>query len=165
MLKTSTGLVISLLASGFLLLTGGCATTSSGSGTGLVGVGEFPEPDASWTYLKVKTHQSQIGGGGGARGFAVLKGRDADLRFVFLTGVSKFSKVSLFSGLNNLYDLTLDASVATICGYTEEDLDTVFAPEFTAAAQEGRPLSREMVRDWYSGYSWGGSQRARLRRD
>ncbi|MEJ5244060.1 MAG: AAA family ATPase, partial [Desulfomicrobiaceae bacterium] len=84
--------------------------------------------------------------------YSVLKGRDADLRFVFLTGVSKFSKVSLFSGLNNLYDLTLDASVATICGYTEEDLDTVFAPEFAAAAAEGRPLDRRQVRDWYNGY-------------
>jgi len=87
--------------------------------------------------------------------YSVLKGRDADLRFVFLTGVSKFSKVSLFSGLNNLYDLTLDASVATICGYTEEDLDTVFAPEFAAAAAEGRPLDRRQVRDWYNGYRWG----------
>jgi hypothetical protein len=87
--------------------------------------------------------------------YSVLKGRDADLRFVFLTGVSKFSKVSLFSGLNNLYDLTLDASVATICGYTEEDLDTVFAPEFAAAAAEGTPLPRQQVRDWYNGYRWG----------
>jgi hypothetical protein len=87
--------------------------------------------------------------------YSVLKGRDADLRFVFLTGVSKFSKVSLFSGLNNLYDLTLDASVATICGYTEDDLDTVFAPEFAAAAAEGRPLDRRQVRDWYNGYRWG----------
>ncbi|BDV00506.1 ATPase AAA [Thermodesulfomicrobium sp. WS] len=87
--------------------------------------------------------------------YSVLKGRDADLRFVFLTGVSKFSKVSLFSGLNNLYDLTLDASVATICGYTEDDLDTVFAPEFAAAAQDGQPLSREIVRAWYNGYRWG----------
>ncbi|MDK2874014.1 MAG: hypothetical protein PWQ64_1778, partial [Desulfomicrobiaceae bacterium] len=71
--------------------------------------------------------------------YSVLKGRDADLRFVFLTGVSKFSKVSLFSGLNNLRDITLSEEFSAICGYTEADLDTVFAPEFAAAAAEGSP--------------------------
>ncbi|BDV00213.1 ATPase AAA [Thermodesulfomicrobium sp. WS] len=87
--------------------------------------------------------------------YSVLKGRDADLRFVFLTGVSKFSKVSLFSGLNNLNDITVDERYATICGYTEADLDAVFAPEFTAAAQDGRPFDRDVVRAWYNGYRWG----------
>ncbi|MEJ5243944.1 MAG: AAA family ATPase, partial [Desulfomicrobiaceae bacterium] len=87
--------------------------------------------------------------------YSVLKGRDADLRFVFLTGVSKFSKVSLFSGLNNLRDITLSEEFSAICGYTEEDLDTVFAPEFAAAAAEGTPLPRQQVRDWYNGYRWG----------
>jgi hypothetical protein len=89
--------------------------------------------------------------------YSVLKGRDADLRFVFLTGVSKFSKVSIFSGLNHLNDITLDAHYATICGYTEGDLDTVFAPEFeTAAATDGKPLDRAEVRRWYNGYAWDG---------
>jgi hypothetical protein len=87
--------------------------------------------------------------------YSVLKGRDADLRFVFLTGVSKFSKVSLFSGLNNLRDITLSEEFSAICGYTEDDLDTVFAPEFAAAAAEGTPLPRQQVRDWYNGYRWG----------
>ncbi|MBZ4686367.1 MAG: hypothetical protein JG774_2112, partial [Desulfomicrobiaceae bacterium] len=91
--------------------------------------------------------------------YSVLKGRDADLRFVFLTGVSKFSKVSLFSGLNNLNDITVDDRYATLCGYTEADLDTVFAPEFAAAAQDGRPLDRNMVRAWYNGYHWGAQER------
>ena len=87
--------------------------------------------------------------------YSVLKGRDADLRFVFLTGVSKFSKVSIFSGLNNLYDLTLDPAFSSICGYTEADLDSVFAPEFAAAAEAGRPLDRAEVQRWYNGYAWG----------
>ncbi|MBC7355282.1 MAG: ATP-binding protein [Desulfomicrobiaceae bacterium] len=87
--------------------------------------------------------------------YSVLKGRDADLRFVFLTGVSKFSKVSLFSGLNNLRDITLSPQYATICGYTEVDLDTVFAPEFAAAIKEGCALDRDAVRAWYNGYHWG----------
>jgi hypothetical protein len=90
--------------------------------------------------------------------YSVLKGRDADLRFVFLTGVSKFSKVSLFSGLNNLRDITLSPQYASICGYTEADLDTVFAPEFAAAAQDGQPLARDAVRAWYNGYRWGSEE-------
>ena len=84
--------------------------------------------------------------------YATVKDCDSHVRFCFLTGVSKFSKVSLFSGLNNLDDITLDPSFSSICGYTEEDLDTVFAPEL-----EG--LDRERIRDWYNGYSWGGAER------
>ncbi len=87
--------------------------------------------------------------------YSVIKGRDADLRFVLLTGVSKFSKVSIFSGLNNLYDLTLDPEFGTVCGYTDEDIDTVFAPELRAAAAEGQALDREEIRRWYNGYRWG----------
>ena len=81
--------------------------------------------------------------------FSVIKGADPHLRFVLLTGVSKFSKVSLFSGLNNLYDITLDADYSALCGYTEEDVDTVFAPEL-----EG--LDRDQIREWYNGYNWTG---------
>ena len=81
--------------------------------------------------------------------YSVLKGADADLRFVFLTGVSKFSKVSLFSGLNNLDDITVDPRFSAICGYTEADVDAVFAPEL-----EG--LERDKIRAWYNGYNWLG---------
>jgi hypothetical protein len=68
-----------------------------------------------------------------------------------LTGVSKFSKVSLFSGLNNLNDITLDTPYATICGYTDEDIDTVFTPELPG-------LVRQQIRHWYNGYRWGGEE-------
>ncbi len=70
----------------------------------------------------------------------------------FITGVSTFSKVSLFSDLNNLIDLTLDAAYAAICGYTEADLDTVFAPELPG-------LDRDAIRAWYNGYHWLGEER------
>jgi hypothetical protein len=82
--------------------------------------------------------------------YSVLKGADAHLRFVFLTGVSKFSKVSLFSGLNNLNDITLDRVYSALCGYTEDDLDAVFAPELG-------DLDRAEVRRWYNGYNWLGT--------
>ena len=81
--------------------------------------------------------------------YSVIKDSDAHIRFAFLTGVSKFSKVSLFSGLNNLKDITVDARYSALCGYTETDLDAVFAPEL-----EG--LDREQIRAWYNGYNWLG---------
>lgn len=82
--------------------------------------------------------------------YSVLKGADEHLKFVFITGVSKFSKVSLFSGLNNLEDITLNARYSALCGYTDDDVDTVFAPELTG-------LDREKVRRWYNGYNWLGT--------
>ena len=60
--------------------------------------------------------------------------------------------MSLFSGLNNLKDITLDPRYSAICGYTEADLDTVFAPELPG-------LDRERIRDWYNGYNWRGAER------
>ena len=58
--------------------------------------------------------------------FSIIKDSDDDVHFVLVTGVSMFSKVSLFSGLNNLDDISLDPDYATICGYTDGDLDIVF---------------------------------------
>ena len=84
--------------------------------------------------------------------YATIKASDEDVRFAFLTGVSKFSKVNLFSGLNNLDDITLDPRYSSLCGYTDEDVDTVFAPEL-----EG--LDRERIREWYNGYSWLGEEK------
>ncbi|MCY4152199.1 MAG: AAA family ATPase [Aestuariivita sp.] len=84
--------------------------------------------------------------------YGMIKGSAEHIRFVFVTGVSMFSKVSLFSGLNNLKDISLDPRYATICGYTDADIDTVFAPEL-------EDLDREMIRTWYNGYSWRGTER------
>jgi hypothetical protein len=81
--------------------------------------------------------------------YSVIKGQDAHIKFAFLTGVSKFSKVSIFSGLNNLKDITVDRRYSALCGYTEADLDSVFAAEL-----EG--LEREQIRHWYNGYNWTG---------
>jgi Predicted AAA-ATPase/PD-(D/E)XK nuclease superfamily len=81
--------------------------------------------------------------------YSVIKDSDKNIKFCMLTGVSKFSKVSLFSGLNNLRDITLSTEYSAICGYTDTDIDTVFAPELTG-------LDREEIRRWYNGYNWGG---------
>jgi hypothetical protein len=81
--------------------------------------------------------------------YSVIKGQDAHIKFAMLTGVSKFSKVSLFSGLNNLKDITVDVRFSAICGYTDVDVDTVFAPELPG-------LDRDEIRRWYNGYNWTG---------
>ena len=81
--------------------------------------------------------------------YSVIKDNDAHIRFAFLTGVSKFSKVSIFSGLNNLNDITVDDRYSALCGYTDDDVDTVFAPELPG-------LDRAEIRRWYNGYNWTG---------
>ena len=81
--------------------------------------------------------------------YSVIKDADPYLKFCFITGVTKFSKVSLFSGLNNLKDLTIHPSYATICGYTQEEFETVFAERLDG-------VDPELVRRWYNGYSWLG---------
>ena len=87
------------------------------------------------------------------RGFyGIIKDSAEHVRFVFVTGVSMFSRVSLFSGLNNLKDISLDPRYATICGYTEGDIDRVFQPELDG-------LDRDEIRNWYNGYNWRGSER------
>ena len=82
--------------------------------------------------------------------YGAIKDCDEHLRFVFLTGVTKLA--GLFSGLNNLRDITLAPEFSDICGYTDAELDAVFAPEL-----EG--LDREKIRRWYNGYNWLGPER------
>jgi len=81
--------------------------------------------------------------------YSVLKDADPYLHLVFITGVSRFSKVSIFSGLNQLNDITLDKAFATICGYTQTDLETVFEDRL-------KDFDKEEVKRWYNGYNWLG---------
>ena len=81
--------------------------------------------------------------------YSVIKDSDAYVKFVFITGVSKFSKVSLFSGLNNLNDITVDKSYSTICGYTQKDVETTFYEYL-------RDQDFHKIKKWYNGYKWIG---------
>jgi len=81
--------------------------------------------------------------------YSVLKDADPYLKLVFLTGVSRFSKVSIFSGLNQLNDITIDPSFATVCGYTQSELESVFEDRL-------KDFDKEKVKQWYNGYSWLG---------
>ncbi|MDR2382290.1 MAG: AAA family ATPase, partial [Prevotellaceae bacterium] len=91
--------------------------------------------------------------------YQVIKSSDEYLQFVFLTGVSKFSGLSIFSALNNPQDITLREEYATICGYTQEELESNF-PEYIDRAAEYWEMTREdlldKIRYWYNGYTWDG---------
>ena len=112
-------------------------------------VDEYDKPilDALDDPEQAKTNREDLRGL-----YGMLKDCDADVELTFITGVSKFSKVNLFSDLNNLIDLTLEPDYSAICGYTEADLDRVFAPELPG-------LDRERIRAWYHGYGWLGEEK------
>ena len=82
--------------------------------------------------------------------YSVIKGSDEFIKFAFLTGVSKFTKTSLFSGLNNLVDISLDEDYGDICGYTQNDIETTFKPYL-----EG--VDMKELKSWYNGYNFLGS--------
>jgi hypothetical protein len=83
--------------------------------------------------------------------YEVLKGLDEYIKFVLITGVSKFSKVSLFSGLNQLEDISLNKEYGNICGYTQKELETYFKDYL-------KDLNKEETKDWYNGYSFLGDR-------
>jgi hypothetical protein len=90
------------------------------------------------------------------RGFySAIKDADEHIKFAFLTGVSKFSKMNLFSGLNNLRDITLSPDFATICGYTQADVETGFREHLAKGGSDG-PVDLTELAKWYNGYSFTG---------
>ena len=87
--------------------------------------------------------------------YGVLKSADADLKFALLTGVTKFSKVSVFSDLNNLKDISMSPRFHNICGITEEELHTVFDEEIgelAAANNQTKEEAYAQLRTNYDGY-------------
>lgn len=93
--------------------------------------------------------------------YSVVKNSDAHIRFFFVTGVSKFSRVSLFSDLNNLEDITLIRRFATLTGYTQQELEHYFADYLewiTKVEGVHQETLKEKIKEWYNGYSWDGKQ-------
>ena len=94
--------------------------------------------------------------------FGTLKSLDKHLRFTFTTGISKFAKVSLFSGFNNLKDLTMNTDYADMMGYTEEELKVAFKEHIQAIIEKRGEGSEEDViddiRTWYNGYRFTKSE-------
>lgn len=91
--------------------------------------------------------------------FSVLKSLDAYLHFIFLTGVTKFAKTSVFSGLNNLNDITIHEKAAALLGYTKEEIDHYFR-EFIKQVSEKLEIPTSKIKEemqrWYNGYRFSG---------
>ena len=81
--------------------------------------------------------------------YVMLKENDAYLHFAFLTGISKFSKANIFSGLNNISDISLKPKYSTICGYTQKDIEINFATLL-------KETNLQKVQEWYNGYNFLG---------
>lgn len=91
--------------------------------------------------------------------YGTLKSMDRCIHFTLITGVSKYGKVSIFSDLNNLYDATTDQSLATILGWTQDELEHNFDDRMDETAKHlklSRAALLENIRIWYNGYSWDG---------
>ena len=91
--------------------------------------------------------------------YGTLKSKDVDAHmfFLFVTGVSKFSKIALFSDLNNLYDLTNDERAAALAGYTDDEVDsylTEHVNNLAAVRQENYIEIRQVLKTWYNGYQF-----------
>ena len=85
----------------------------------------------------------------------MIKALDQYIRFVVITGISKFSRVGIFSGMNNLDDLTMDPRFATLLGITEEELRCDFQEHIAAfATREGISTAQllQQIREWYNGF-------------
>ena len=79
--------------------------------------------------------------------YSVLKDADPHLKMVFITGVSKFSQVSIFSDLNNLNDLSLQAAYNEVCGISQDELERYFPEELET-------FDKRKIKEWYNGYKW-----------
>jgi hypothetical protein len=84
--------------------------------------------------------------------YSVIKDSDRHIKFCFITGVSKFSRVSIFSDLNNLKDITLDPRVGALCGYTQTELETTFADRLA-------DVDLKLLQRWYNGYNFLGKDK------
>ena len=87
--------------------------------------------------------------------YAAIKSLDEHLRFVFITGVSRFAKVSVFSGMNNLTDISMSLDYATICGVTDDELQSQFVDMTDDLAQKvgkSQDEVKQQIKHWYNGY-------------
>jgi hypothetical protein len=91
--------------------------------------------------------------------YSVIKDSDPHIRFLLITGVSKFSKVSIFSELNNIFDISLNRKYVNLLGIDEAEIDLYFSQNLAEIAQRqnlSKDQLREKIRYWYNGYSWDG---------
>ena len=91
--------------------------------------------------------------------YSVLKDLDRYIKFFFVTGVSKFSRVSIFSDLNNLTDITLHNDYSQIVGFTKDEIEHNFPEYIKSTADVYKDIYPDImpeIKKWYDGYSWDG---------
>jgi len=91
--------------------------------------------------------------------YSVLKDSDKYLKFLLITGVSKFSQVSIFSDLNHLTDITIDRNYSQIVGFTKEEVENYFPGYLNDVSEEYKDIFPDImskIQEWYNGYSWDG---------
>ncbi len=117
-------------------------------------IGDFLEKDKMEMAIKNRDILKRF--------YSTLKGLDAHIRFFFLTGITKFSKVSIFSDLNNLDDLTLHPDFGELLGYTQTELEFYFSDKLKEIAlSQNLPYDDflDKVKIWYNGYNFLGNQK------
>jgi hypothetical protein len=93
--------------------------------------------------------------------YAVLKAQDENLRFVFLTGITKFTKTGIFSSLNNINDISLDKQFSTMFGYTQEELESYFKEYIDVTSKElniEKSILLDEIKKYYNGFSFDGDK-------
>jgi hypothetical protein len=94
--------------------------------------------------------------------YSEVKGSSEFIRLFFVTGIARFSKVSIFSDLNNLTDLSELENYHNFLGYTQKELTQYFSPHLNFIADEKNILLDELlaqIKEWYNGFSWNGKDR------
>jgi Holliday junction resolvase-like predicted endonuclease/phosphoserine phosphatase len=112
-------------------------------------IDSLSKPKEAYEEIKVALHNF----------YQVIKAKDKHIKFVFMTGVSRFSGLSVFSALNNLNDITMDTQYASICGYTQEELEANFKEHIEEAGKYlgiSYDKTIDAIKRWYNGYSWDG---------
>lgn len=129
-------------------------TLGNAKGSVVVIIDEYDKPIVD---LIDKLEQAELSRSELKNFYGTLKGADVDanMHFLFVTGVSKFSKVALFSDLNNLEDLTNDTRMAALVGYTDQEVNhylTKHIEAFANSRHESYDQTRQVLKSWYNGY-------------
>lgn len=87
--------------------------------------------------------------------YEIIKANDESIRFVFITGITKFSQMNIFSGMNNLRDISLDEAYAGMCGYTQKEMGESFEPHLKQFSEAQNTTKAELlikIKMWYNGF-------------
>ncbi|MGE5343706.1 MAG: AAA family ATPase [Candidatus Omnitrophota bacterium] len=91
--------------------------------------------------------------------YSELKSQDSNIKFLFITGISRFTKMSIFSDVNNLDDITFNRDYSAMLGYTRNEIETYFSPyleKWTQEKGESVDALMDRLKEQYNGYSWDG---------